>query len=156
MLLKSVLLLGFLRDPVVVVNDTQLSVVSETEVRHSRLLIHITDSQEESTAAEFMCIRGGVKTMEIRSSHSDGDQFDEEQVEKAGQRRWVVKKVYLNRMKEICVDRWSVNSYVNYVCSAGEEWPWLHCAHIHTECKGMLLYAPMHIHVLCLTHVCIT
>lgn len=75
-------------------------------MHETRLLIYLVDTAEEFTGAEFLCQRGG--------SHSDGD------VEWAGHRRWLVKKVFLNRGTSVCVDRWSVNSFVNYVCSAGE------------------------------------
>ena len=42
-----------------------------------------------------------------------------EPVQSASRRRWLVKKVYVDRDGLVRVDRWTVRYYVDYTCTAG-------------------------------------
>jgi len=70
-------------------------------------------------AAEFLCLHGDVDSAAERAQMRD-EQIGCASVHTSSQRRWIVKKVYLDREGVITVDRWSVRYYVDYTCSPGE------------------------------------
>jgi hypothetical protein len=67
---------------------------------------------------EFLCSRGGATTVELTTNDSDAKITHP--VEKAKQRRWVVRKVYLDNAGLVCIDKWAIKSYVDYTCTSGE------------------------------------
>ena len=93
--------------------------VSDTEVVETRLYYEAYEEEFVHTAAEFLCARGGVDMMEVHSTADNAEKVTKA-VEGANQRRWVVKKVFLDNRSPCRVERWSVKSYVDYVCTAGE------------------------------------
>ena len=93
--------------------------MSDTEVVETRLYYEAYEEEFVHTAAEFLCARGGVDVMEVHSSEK-GQEKVTKNVEGAKQRRWVVKKVFLDNRSPCRVERWSVKSYVDYVCTAGK------------------------------------
>lgn len=86
----------------------------------SRLLYEASEEENEHTAAEFLCSQGGDGvTMEVLSLNEPSKKV-RSSIEKGRTRRWVVRKVYLDSKGEIKVERWSVKSAVDYVCTPGE------------------------------------
>ena len=108
-----------------------LSTASEIEVVESRLRYEIVEDPSLRVAAEFLCYHGdspevrvlATPTIEVRGLSDPEQLVSEEPVRNASQRRWVVRKVYvdrgLRRSGLVTVERWSVRSYVDYTCSAG-------------------------------------
>ena len=67
--------------------------------------------------AEFQCLHGDSittdDTIEVRASDNPDRLIASEPVKNASQRRWLVKKAYVDRDGDIMVERWSVRSHVD-------------------------------------------
>jgi hypothetical protein len=110
---------------------------SDTEIVESRLLYEIDADESTRVAAEFLCHHGdgtaarsadaanGTPTIELRGLSNPDQVAAVEPVSNASQRRWLVRKAYIDRGSErpglVTVDSWSVRSYVDYTCSAGKQ-----------------------------------
>jgi hypothetical protein len=105
-------------------SHAQLTIeASDTEVVESRLLYEIYDDKLTRVGAEFLCIHGdsemaATDTVEVRSLNDPDSLVACEPIQNASQRRWIVKKAYIDRVGSVRVERWSIRSYVDYVCSA--------------------------------------
>jgi len=85
-----------------------------------RLLYEPHEDETMRVVAEFLCIHGdndsAADTVQVR-----GKQVAcEPGLNASRRRRWIIKKVYIERQGTISVNRWSVLYYVDYSCSSGE------------------------------------
>ena len=95
------------------------------KVVHSRLLPGANEEHHMKVIGEFLCTRGGARTLEMTTS--DSDEKITHPVKKAKQRKWVVQKIFLDNASLVHIDKWAVKSYLDYTCTGGE------CA----KCQGL-------------------
>ena len=100
-----------------------MQTATETEVVETRLRYEIVEDSTMHVGAEFLCLHGDSITaddmIEVRGSDNPDRLIANEPVRNASQRRWLVKKAFIDRDGDIMVDRWSVRSHVDYTCKAG-------------------------------------
>jgi len=96
-----------------------LCLCAASETVESRLSYEPHEADTMRVAAEFLCLHGDVDSAAERAKVCD-EQVACAPVRNSPQRRWIVKKAYLDREGMITVDRWSVRYYVDYTCGPGE------------------------------------
>ena len=103
------------------VTNTFLSLraVTSTEVVESRLFYEAYEQENERTAAEFFCTQGGGAGMIKVEALDNPQQKMQDFIRSGKQRRWVVRRIYLDQKGDIKVENWSVSSSVNYTCTEG-------------------------------------
>ena len=78
-------------------------------------LVELSEDYEDSekTGAEFECVQGAELMDHGTARPAEGK-------EETQHRKWIVKHVHLDKEGFINITDWSVNSAIDYTCSAGQ------------------------------------